>query len=239
MRSEEAFVCQALVDFLGGPSVASGSDGDDPPDIDLTIDGSRVGMEVTRLSQFTFEPDEALGNRKTQDSFGCRLIEDLNTKLGALLPENVSLVIVLRVPVPRAARFRKKVTDWVTQLVAAASPGTKHERNLEGSNVSVSVIPKRPSGKKIVGFVVNKHSSADIRLNAHLVLEDRIQTKSKRCESLAATGRPIWLAVLNDYPLADADTYAAAYRQLKISHCFERLFLVSDDGAVSELVTGT
>jgi hypothetical protein len=238
MRGEEAFVCRALVDFLGGPSVASGSDGDDPPDFYLTIGGLRVGVEVTRLSQFTFEPDGTLGNRATQDSFGIRLIEDLNTKLGPLLPENVSLLIGLHVPVPRAARFRKEVTDWVTQLLAAPTPATKYKRNLEGSNVSVSVIPERLSGKKIVGFVVNKHSSADILLNARLVLEERIQTKSKLCKSLAATG-PIWLAVLNDYWLADTDTYAAAYRQLKIRHCFERLFLVSEDGAVSELAADT
>ena len=35
---------------------------------------------------------------------------------------------------------------------------------------------------------------------------------------------PIWLAVFNDYWLADADTYAAACQQLKMSHCFKRLF---------------
>jgi hypothetical protein len=92
MRREEAFVCRALVEFLGGPSVASASDCDDPPDIYLTLGGSRIGVEVTRLSQFTLEPDGTLGNRATQDSFGIRLIEDLNTKLGPLLPQNVSLL---------------------------------------------------------------------------------------------------------------------------------------------------
>jgi hypothetical protein len=238
MRREEAFVCRALVEFLGGPSVASASDGDDPPDIYLTLGGSRIGMEVTRLSQFTLEPDGTLGNRATQDSFGIRLIEDLDTKLGPLLPQNVSLLIGVQVPVLRAAPFRKEVTEWVTQLVASPSLVSKDERNIHGSNVSVSVIAERPSGKKIVGFVLNKHSSADILLNARLVLEERIQTKSTLCEPLARMG-PIWLAVLNDYWLADADTYAAACRQLKISHCFERLFLVSDNGAVCELVVGT
>lgn len=237
MRREEAFVCSALVEFLGGPSVVSGADGDDPPDIYLTLGGSRTGVEVTRLSQFTIEPDGSLGNRATQDSFGIRLIEDLNIKLGPLLPDNVSLLIGVHVPTPNASRFRKEVIEWVTQVVASPSLGTEHERNIDGSNVSVSVIPERPSGKKIIGFVVNKHSSADILLNARLVLEERIRTKSKLCEGLAQVG-PVWLAVFNDYWLADADTYAAACRQLKMSHCFERLFLVSDNGAVSELVVG-
>jgi hypothetical protein len=235
MRREEAFVCSALVTFLRGPSVASGTDGDDPPDIYLTLGGSRVSVEVTRLSQFTIEPEGTLGNRATQDSFGIRLIEDLNTKLGPLLPKNVSLLIGGHIPVPNASRCRQEVTEWVTQVAASPNPGTKDERNIDGSSVSVSVIPEQPSGKKIVGFVVNKHSSADILLNARFVLEERIRTKSRLCEGLARLG-PIWLALFNDYWLADADTCAAAYRQLKISHCFERLFLISDNGAVCELV---
>ncbi len=238
MRREEAFVCSALVDFLGGPSVASGADGDDLPDIYLTLGGSRTGVEVTRLSQFTIEPDGTLGNRATQDTFGIRLIEDLNIKLGPLLPQNVSLLIGVHVPVTNASRFRKGVIEWVTQVVASPNLGTEGERNIHGSNVSVSMIPGRPSGKKIVGFVVNKHSSADIHLNARLVLEERIRTKRKLCEGLAKMG-PVWLAVLNDYWLADSYTYAEACRQMKTRHCFERLFLVSENGAVCELVVGT
>jgi hypothetical protein len=103
------------------------------------------------------------------------------------------------------------------------------------SKASISVVEQRPSGKKIAGFVVNKNSSADIGLNACLVLEDRIRTKADACAGLP---KPIWLAVLNDYWLADADTYTNASSALKVKHCFERIFLVSDQGAVSELSVG-
>jgi hypothetical protein len=67
MRRDEEFVGLALVEFLGGPSCASASDGEDPPDLYLTIGASHVGVEVTRLSQFTFEHGGILGNRTTQD----------------------------------------------------------------------------------------------------------------------------------------------------------------------------
>ena len=76
MRRDEEFVGRALVDFLGGPSRASASEGEDPPDLYLSVGGSRVGVEVTQLSQFTIEPNGSLGNRTTQDYFGLRLIED-------------------------------------------------------------------------------------------------------------------------------------------------------------------
>ena len=221
--------------FFGGPSNASVSDGEDPPDLYLTVGGSCTGVEVTQLSQFTFEPDGTLGNRTTQDSFGIRLLNDLDAKVGPMLPEDISLLIVLWVPVPNASRFKKSLTEWVTEIAAAPKQGFKEEREVEGSRTSISVIGQRPSGKKIIGFVVNKNSSADIGLNARLVLQDRIRTKADTCARLP---KPVWLAVLNNYWLADADTYALAGRQLNLSHCFERIFLVSDQGVVNELAIG-
>jgi hypothetical protein len=235
MRRDEAFVAHALVEFLGGPSSVTASDGDDPPDAYLTLGESRVGLEVTRLSQFTLESDGTLGNRATQDFFGLRLLDELNTAIGPLLPDDTSLLVGLWVPVSNAARFRKELKEWVREIAMAPAKGAQLERDIDGSKTSVSVIAERPTGKKIAGFVVNKNSSADIGLNARLVLEDRIRTKSKICAQLP---KPVWLAVLNDYWLADADSYVQVYRELKLTHCFERIFLVADNGAVSELTTG-
>lgn len=235
MRRDEAFVGWALVEFLGGATVASASDGPDPPDLYLAIGRSRVGVEVTQLSAFTFDPDGALGNRLTQDSFGVRLIDELNDSIGPSLPHDVSLLVGLWVPVAKAARFRKLLTAWVADIAATSEIGQKQERRVDGSRVSISVMLGRPSGKKIVGFVVNTNSSANIGLNARLVLEDRIRRKSIICSALP---KPIWLAVLNDYWLANAETYAAAAREINVAHCFERIVLISDEGAVSELSVG-
>ena len=235
MRRDEAFVGNALVNFFGGPHAASLSDGPDPPDIYLTIGTSRVGVEVTQLSQFTFEPDGTLGNRVTQDFFGLRLLDELNAKIGSSLPEDVSLLVGLEVPLSNPARFKKGITDWVNAVASNPRQGFAQKRQIEGSTASISVVSDRPSGKRVVGFVVNKKSSADIDLNARLLLEDRIRIKDDICRNLP---KPIWLAVLNDYWLADADTYAVAARQLQLSHCFERIFLVSNEGVVSELKVG-
>ncbi len=232
MRRDEEFVGCALIEFFGGPSSASVSDGEDPPDLYLTMSASRIGVEVTHLLQFTFERDGTLGNRTTQDFFGLRLLDEFDAKLGPLLHHDVSLMIVLRVPVLNAARFRKRLTEWATKVASASQRGFEQEREIEGSRISISVIPRRPSGNRIVGCVVNTNSSADIGLNARVVLEDRIRTKSDICVQLR---KPIWLAVLNDYWLADSDTYAIAGHQLRLEHCFERIFLVSDRGTVNEL----
>ncbi|WP_281185472.1 hypothetical protein [Trichlorobacter lovleyi] len=232
MRRDEEAVAQALVDFLGGPAVVSASDGDDPPDLYLSFATSRIGVEVTRLSQFTFEQDGRLGNRATQDSFGLRLIERLNAEIGPSLPDSTSLLVGLWGPVKNALRFEKGVTIFAKQISNTPKMGTHEEREIEGSKASITVIPLRPSEKKIVGYVVNMNSSPDIGLNSRLILEDRIRTKSNICEKLQ---KPIWLALLNDYWLADADSYERAAIELKIAHCFQRLFIVSTTGTVTEL----
>lgn len=235
MRPDEAFVSRALVAFFGGPSSVSASDGEDPPDLYLTVGELRVGVEVTRLSQFTFGPNGALGNRATQDSFGMRLLEDLDATVGLSVPTNISLLVGLEVPVPNATKFKKKLAAWVTQIAAVPVLGGRHETTIENSKVTVSVIPERLTGKKIVGFVANNDSSADILANARVLLEDRIRTKSDLCTPLA---KPVWLALLNDYWLADADTYALAARQIAATHCFERIFLVFGNANVTEVAVG-
>lgn len=235
MRSDEAFVSRALVAFFGGPSSALACDGENPPDLYLTFSDSRVGVEVTRLSQFTIEPDGSLGNRATEDSFGLRLLNDLNATVGPSLPSNIGLLVGVKMPVPKASKFKKKLTAWVSQIAASPMLGEQYEKVIENSKATVSVVPERSTGKKIAGFVANSNSSADILANARLVLEDRIRTKNELCTSLS---KPVWLALLNDYWLADADTYALAAKQIAVEHCFERIFLVFENATVTELAIG-
>lgn len=99
MRDEEVFVAEALVEHLGGPSRASYDEGDDPPDVALKWDGRDIGVEVTRLIQKTFQGDGSLGNRASDDAFGLRLVDDLNSTLGGQLPSDLDIIIHLEMPV--------------------------------------------------------------------------------------------------------------------------------------------
>ena len=232
MRPDEKFVSHALVAFFGGPSFVSVSDGEDPPDLYPTFKESRVGVEVTRLSQFTFEPDGTLGNRTTKDCFGIQFLEDLNVIVGLSLPSNISLLVGVKMPVPNAAKFKKNLATWVSQIAIDPVLGQRHETMIEDSKVTITVVTERFTGKKIVGFVANSNSSADILLNARLVLEDRIRKKSDLCGPLT---KPVWLALFNDYWLADDDSYALVARLITTTHCFERIFLVCENAIVTEI----
>jgi hypothetical protein len=43
------------------------------------------------------------------------------------------------------------------------------------------------------------------------------------------------LALLNDYRLADSETYSQAIKMISEKHDFQKILLVSDQGVVSEL----
>lgn len=120
MRPDEEFVARSLVGFFGGPSAASIEDGEDPPDFYLNLGANRVGVEVTRLSQFARDPNRTRYNRSTHDAFGLRLLDELDSTLGPSLPGNVSLFLAIRLPVRDGARFRKSLTDWLREIKAVA-----------------------------------------------------------------------------------------------------------------------
>lgn len=235
MRPDEAFVGQALFDYLHDLNPVAILDGEDPPDLYLNLESGRIGIEVTRLSQFTIKPDGTLCNRTTEDTFGIRLIDELNSAFGPALAEDICIVIGLETPVAAPRRFRKGIQAWVEEIVSNPILRSREERTIEGARVWTSVAAARPGGKKVMGYVSNKNSSADIAFNAQLVLADRVMTKSAVCMDMQ---KPIWLALINDYWLADADTYKAISRELKLTHCFDRIFLISDRGSVTELEIG-
>jgi hypothetical protein len=162
-------------------------------------------------------------------------MNELDTQIGPCLPSDKSLLVTLQLPVTNVRPFRRKLAKLLDEIAKAPVEDSSHDASIEGSPVTVSVIPRRPSGKSVVGIIANRNSSADIGFNALLVLTDRIRMKSEICADLP---KPVWLALLNDYWLADAVTYANAARRLDDGGCFQRVFIVSDQGTVNELAIG-
>jgi hypothetical protein len=235
MRPDEIYAGDRLVDFFNPTTSVTVSEGEDPPDLYLCFSDTRIGVEVTRLSQFTFESNGGLGNRMTQDSYGVRLINELNSELGQILPERLSLFVGLELPVENAAIFKRELKNWISDLISHPVLDARKEREIQGVIVQTHVIPRRSSGKMIVGWVSNNNSSADIGLNAQVILADRIRQKTKICTNL---NKPIWLALLNDYFIADIDSYDEAYKHLNLDHCFERIFVIPYRGPVCVLEIG-
>ncbi|MFM9842995.1 MAG: hypothetical protein ACKVOI_08510 [Dongiaceae bacterium] len=234
LRPDEAFVSEALVHFFGGPEIVSASDGDDPPDFYITFNNRSVAVEVTRLTPIAIGPDGSIENRFSQDILGLRITNELETTIGTHLPEQVSLLVGIDVPIARQSRFLRGMQSWIEELIPTLTPGMEFATIVAGSKVAISVMPRETTRRRIIGYVVNKRTSPNILMNAQFIIENRIKSKIATCGSIART-LPIWLAMLNDFWLADAETYQLAIRDMRFEECFERLFVVSDVGLVTEL----
>jgi hypothetical protein len=143
-------------------------------------------------------------------------------------------MLTLSSPILRARRVKAQLTGTISNLLSGARECAVTEVIL-GNRIEVQVAADdRPSGKKVVGIVTNANSSPDILKNAWEILEDRIVVKASKCSSLPLVGLK-WLALLNDYRLADDDTYQQAFDSFSVDHPFEKILLISGNGSVAVL----
>jgi hypothetical protein len=76
-------------------------------------------------------------------------------------------------------------------------------------------------------------SHSHISSNVEFILSDRIHEKAVKC--LKVTHRPLWLALFNDYWLAEPDSYRVAMRHYSAQHPFEKILLVLGNGEVHSI----
>lgn len=174
-----------------------------------------------------------MGNRLSEDALARSACESLDHELGPSLPRQYSLVLTLAVPVQHGGRFRKALRKLLEETILPRGPFVERRYFPAGDAiVGIAWIPRRASGEHIVGVVQNTDSNPDILLNATVILAGRIREKEQRrisfFKNLPVDEFPWWLLLINDYPLADAETYSRALRAVSTRHCFERIYIVMD-----------
>jgi len=235
MRPEEEFVCDRLVDFLGGPEVASYRPGGDPPDAIVKNMGQEFFVEVTQMVPVTLEEPKKPKSRLTDDVSALRLLDELDREFTARLG-NLQVFVHLRVPWRRPSRFRKCLRATLASIVNAPNQIKDNQLFIvDGEEVHIRILDEKAEGSNgVVGFVENTSASADIHNNACAILTERIEIK----EGIYAKkqfGKPRWLALLNTYGLADFHTFKHALDEICISHGFEKIFYTSRTGKIQVL----
>ncbi len=238
-RADEEFVRNCLVKYFAVESTTTW-EGEDPPDIYIKVKGETIAVEITRLSPVSFDQKFSAQNRNTQAYFGINLCNELDLKLKNNVPSEVDIILTLYVPVKNGRKYKSELYGRLKNFIAQnLKAGTREKIKIVDDEVKISVVPNREhSQKKIVGIVVNKNSSPDILGNAEVILLGRIKDKQEKCRKIKHNG-PIWLALFNDYWLADHRTYAQALKNISVSHDFEKIFVVSDIGVVHQIYAKT
>ncbi len=240
MRWDEEFVAESLVAALGGPGRATVTAvrlTDQPPDFILELDGVRVGVEASILSEFIVGDGGAISPRNTQDEFGCRLIDRLNDELGSRVAPSVSILVNLHLPVANRRLLNRTIRELVLEAAANATQGFRAEREIDSGAlpVAVTVIPPRMSGKRIVGTVSATNTPMDLAASARIILLERVEVKSAKCRDRPS---PRWLALLNLCRIIEDDAFVSAGKDLPGDHGFERIIVVSRSGSISDITIG-
>ncbi|HHJ38096.1 MAG TPA: hypothetical protein ENJ86_01355 [Methylothermaceae bacterium] len=232
LRGDEEFVIQAVAASVSGEWKPA----ENPPDAYLYARGTTIAVEISRLTQYVTDENGGYKPRLSEDATAIRLCEELNRELSKKIPKGRTVHLTLSAPIASARRLKPQLGQVIIELIETTGVAdVTVEKEILGNQITIHLIPAdRLSGKQLVGLVTNQKSHVDILANAKHILADRIAVKTEKCRSLDFNG-PVWLALYNDYRLADANTYMQALDQLSLKHKFERILLVEGNRTVRTL----
>jgi hypothetical protein len=230
MRKDEEFVITAVASYCSG----SWRTGEDPPDAYIDIGNSAIAVEISMLTQSVTTVDGTRA-RLSDDQTAICLAGELDTELKLLIPDGTTVGLRLCPPLVKFRKTKKQLAHRITALMRdSVADGTELKLTILDNDIELWVTRHGdPQYKKVSAIIYNRNSSPNILRNAAYALADRIGRKSLKCTPVKK--RPLWLALLNDYWLADADTYSLAMTGISIAHPFEKILMVSGDGSVTVL----
>lgn len=231
LRADEEFVISAVASCFSG----TWRPGEDPPDAYLELSRETVAVEISTLTQYVDDYQGKLIPRFLQDATALRLIEELNKELCTEIPHGTTVKLALESPLKNKRKLKPLLIRKILEMVNGQETAQIIEYRVFDNKIDIQVDrSERPWGNKVVGIVINEESSSDISMNARWILEHRISVKDKKCRSLSFKG-PFWLALFNDYWLADVDTYKKAIATSAVPHRFDKILLVRDNKDVATL----
>ncbi len=235
MRQDEQFASSCVLSFLGGEATVV--DGEDPPDCYFEFEGDRYAAEISQLRPVSYDRHGNPKNRTTEDTFSMRFSDKLDADLKHGLPPKMCLCLDIQGPIRAPRKFKRELRNIVVSIIdeGLTVEGWRKSYEIADNLVSIASFTRdSQTGRQIVSIVSNDDAQPWIQGDARVILADRI-TEKENIMSGVSSNDPRWLILLNAHPMATVTEYQAAYKQLSITHGFERVFLIEENGSVAEL----
>jgi hypothetical protein len=232
MKGSERFVIDIVAAWFSG----SPRSGEDPPDAYLTIGDREIAVEISTLTQYVTDK-RGRRPRFSDEKFAQDFIRELKLALNELVPEGQRIGLSLSLPILEPQKAKAALTNFLRQNLVKQSLTTDTDVQFFGNSFAIRI--HYGGGERIFAFIAHRSSNPDVPLNAKAkqVIEECVTKKARKCVGLVGKSK-LWLALLNDYPLADANEYKIALAHSAVEHPFEKIVLVSRDGTV-DLISGT
>lgn len=220
LREDEKFVIESLCAKYGGTYRI----GEDPPDAYMSLNGNEIAVEISILTQHVVDKSGKTVPRLSQDTGVLRLCDEINEELKSDIPSGVYVLLTISSPLNKIRQTKADLINKIKEIAQKEAP-IREVLETNGNKAKIqTILGKRPSGKKVVGVVPNQNSSPDILANVLYILSERINDKVNKCKNIVHG--PLWLALFNDYWLAEPDTFELAMEKLSIKHQFNKICLV-------------
>src|SRR5260370_41848745 len=113
LRDEEELVISSLAKAYS----ASWYPGEDPPDAYLVLGTNTVAVEISRLMQPVTDA-EGTRSKITDDLPTAALADDINLELGGLIPDGYRIALILRSPILKRSKTKKRLTSHLRTRLA-------------------------------------------------------------------------------------------------------------------------
>lgn len=247
LREDEIWVCDQLEKHFQ-PCFDSIEEGEDPPDIYLSITKNdqgnkairRIAVEISSLAEHTFTQEGNPENRQTQNIWGQRLIEEIHKKFSTKISKGLEVIIAIWVPVNDPSKYRKHLFEVLSQIMEKEnSAGDFSEFSLlyskGGREIKIQFgVQCKYRMRNIIGVILNRNSEKNIPFNVHYMLQSVIERKDVKCKNMPSS-EEYWLVLQNKYPLAENGDYHIIFSEIKITHSFNKIFIISPVGEVIEI----
>jgi len=153
------------------------------------------------------------------------LANNIELDIKAMIPHDMHVFLVIGTPVKQIRKTQAKVAAAITHMIQ--NNIFELDRKFLDNDISISIFTGWGSYTPKIGYAIsNRYSSANIGKNTENMLRERIQTKNKKRNVKPDTDE-YWLALFNDYWVADEESYQLAYRNLDIEHNFDKIIIIN------------
>ncbi|MDH4943527.1 hypothetical protein [Sulfurimonas sp. C5] len=253
LKGSEKFVAKTLEEhFKKSSHSVCVEEGNDPPDIYLTIDDKKIAVEITDIDQ------NVLKNAKSINYGYLNLIENLEKELGDSIDDDKKLFIVFynnHVKVSKInKKFRKYLQDFIEKNELSINDFI--EDSIDNVNFKISVLDMPKKGKNKIAGTSTTHAGRsqksrdisevnnaiyenDLSMQTLDILENRIDDKNRKCENIVELK---WLALYDNYydkfTNFENDEHLVHYQNIFESitdfKCFEKILVIFKNGDILE-----
>lgn len=209
LKGREKFVADSLVSYYSKEGKAVDySEGEDPPDIYLEIDGNVTAVEITEIDT------NVINNIRTLNSGYLQFIDSLNKSHKKKLPVGIGLLIHFYHNNTKVSKVKKEFFKRLSCYIGSRLMviGNKYESSIGRVNFTIECLRTKNGKSGFAGSVgqyggksrksrdINEVSKqlaeSNLLLMSTATVHDRIIDKNKKCKHLA---EPAYLALYDNY----------------------------------------